>query len=115
VRAAAWPRALTTHAEDESLPNTDRAVLQRSLNTLIVALFRKRPKLSYFQVRTHCGSAPTPLPGAYRHGAQGFHDIITVLFLTLPEHAQLPCAEAMSLQRLRDAMGQTLEPVVGLL
>lgn len=46
---------------------------------------------------------------------QGYHDIISVLFLTLPEELQLVCAEKMSLQRVRDSMGATLEPVVGLL
>jgi hypothetical protein len=54
-------------------------------------------------------------PNISSHLIQGFHDIITVLFLTLPENRQLACAEAISLQRLRDAMGKTLEPVVGLL
>ena len=46
---------------------------------------------------------------------QGYHDIITVLFLTLPPELQFPCAEAMSLQRVRDSMGPGLEPLIGLL
>lgn len=46
---------------------------------------------------------------------QGYHDIITVLFLTLSESDQLLCAEKMSLHRLRDAMGKGLEPLMGLL
>jgi hypothetical protein len=50
-----------------------------------------------------------------RSDTQGFHDIITVLFLTLPEELQLVCAEKISLHRLRDAMGKGLEPVLGLL
>jgi len=40
---------------------------------------------------------------------------MTVLFLTLPTEVHLAAAEKMSLQRLRDAMGHTLEPVMGLL
>jgi TBC1 domain family member 20 len=35
-----------------------------------------------------------------------------VLYLTLPPELQLPCAEQMSLQRLRDAMGKGLEPII---
>ncbi|KAI0029236.1 hypothetical protein K488DRAFT_88936 [Vararia minispora EC-137] len=46
---------------------------------------------------------------------QGYHDIVTVIFLTLPHDVQLAAMEKMSLHRLRDAMGQTLEPVMGLL
>lgn len=57
-------------------------------------MFRKRPKLNYFQ---------------------GYHDIISVLFLTLPPDLQLACAEKLSLHRVRDSMGSTLEPVLGLL
>ena len=40
---------------------------------------------------------------------------MSVLFLTLPPEVQAPCVEKMSLHRLRDAMGMTLEPIVGLL
>ncbi|OJA13339.1 hypothetical protein AZE42_05593 [Rhizopogon vesiculosus] len=71
-----------------------RAALQSSLNSLIVSLLRKRRKLHYFQ---------------------GYHDIVTVLFLTLPPELQLPCVEKLSLHRVRDSMGLTLEPVLGLL
>lgn len=46
---------------------------------------------------------------------QGYHDIITVLFLTLPPALHLPCAEQLSLHRVRDSMGSSLEPVLGLL
>ena len=45
---------------------------------------------------------------------QGYHDIITVLFLTLPPALHLPCTEKLSLHRLRDSMGVGLEPVLGL-
>jgi len=71
-----------------------RVVLQSSLNNLIVSLLRKRRKLHYFQ---------------------GYHDIVTVIFLTLPPELQLPCVEKLSLTRIRDSMGPTLEPVLGLL
>lgn len=46
---------------------------------------------------------------------QGYHDIASVFFLTLPEELQLPCLEKVSLHRLRDSMGVGLEPVLGLL
>ncbi|TDL22708.1 hypothetical protein BD410DRAFT_193913 [Rickenella mellea] len=72
----------------------ERVEMQTDLNDLIVTIFRKHPKLSYFQ---------------------GYHDIITVLFLTLPKEVQLQCAEKLSIHRLRDAMGKGLEPMVGLL
>ncbi|KAF9479758.1 hypothetical protein BDN70DRAFT_894672 [Pholiota conissans] len=72
----------------------DKETLKTSLNSLLVSLFRKRPRLSYFQ---------------------GYHDIVTVLYLTLPEELQLPCVEKLSLHRLRDSMGLGLEPVLGLL
>ncbi|KAJ6621400.1 rab-GTPase-TBC domain-containing protein [Mycena sp. CBHHK59/15] len=73
---------------------TEKDTLQSELHDLLVEIFRKRPKLNYFQ---------------------GYHDIITVLLLTLPRELQLPCAEQLSLQRVRDSMGSTLEPVLGLL
>ena len=46
---------------------------------------------------------------------KGYHDIISVLYLTLLEEDQLLCAEKLSLHRLRDAMGDGLEPLLGLL
>ncbi|KAJ6493627.1 rab-GTPase-TBC domain-containing protein [Mycena vitilis] len=73
---------------------TDKDTLQAELHDLLVEIFRKRPKLNYFQ---------------------GYHDIVTVLLLTLPKELQLPCAEQLSLQRVRDSMGSTLEPILGLL
>ncbi|KAG2080831.1 uncharacterized protein F5147DRAFT_737206, partial [Suillus discolor] len=63
-----------------------RTVLQTSLHSLIVSLLRKRRKLYYFQ---------------------GYHGIVTVVFLTLPPELQLPCIEKLSLHRLRDSMGPT--------
>ncbi|KAI5895523.1 uncharacterized protein SCHCODRAFT_02573227 [Schizophyllum commune H4-8] len=75
-------------------PSDDKAPLQEELHQLIVSIFRKRRKLSYFQ---------------------GYHDIISVLFLTLPEDTRFTTAEKMSLHRLRDSMGASLEPTLGLL
>ncbi|KAF8155688.1 rab-GTPase-TBC domain-containing protein [Crassisporium funariophilum] len=72
----------------------DRETLQTGLHELLVSLFRKRPRLSYFQ---------------------GYHDIVTVFFLTLPQELQLMCIEKLSLHRVRDSMGAGLEPVLGLL
>ncbi|TFK38258.1 rab-GTPase-TBC domain-containing protein [Crucibulum laeve] len=74
--------------------DVQREKLQGGLHELLVSLIRKRPKLSYFQ---------------------GYHDIITVLFLTLPPELRLSCAEKFSLHRVRDSMGSSLEPVLGLL
>ncbi|KAI9062078.1 hypothetical protein FKP32DRAFT_1630189, partial [Trametes sanguinea] len=71
-----------------------RETLKAGLNRLIVSVFRRRPHLHYFQ---------------------GYHDIVSVLFLTLPKELHLPVTEKMSLHRVRDSMGTTLEPVVGLL
>ncbi|ESK88537.1 tbc1 domain member 20 [Moniliophthora roreri MCA 2997] len=77
-----------------AVPGKSREFLQEDLHQLLVSVFRRRPRLHYFQ---------------------GYHDIITVLFLTLPPEMQLLCAEKLSLHRVRDSMGSTLEPVVGLL
>ncbi|KAI9569899.1 rab-GTPase-TBC domain-containing protein [Boletus coccyginus] len=78
----------------ESGTTPARDALQSDLHGLLVSLFRKRRSLHYFQ---------------------GFHDIMTVLFLTLPRPLHLACAEKMALHRVRDAMGVGLEPVLGLL
>ncbi|KAH6918184.1 rab-GTPase-TBC domain-containing protein [Coprinopsis sp. MPI-PUGE-AT-0042] len=75
-------------------PRGDRESLQESLHELLVALFRKRRRLGYFQ---------------------GYHDIITVIYLTVPPRLRFACAEKMSLHRVRDSMGSGLEPVLGLL
>ncbi|KAF8216412.1 hypothetical protein K438DRAFT_1558431 [Mycena galopus ATCC 62051] len=92
-------------------PKTDKDKLQSELNELLVEIFRKRPKLNYFQ------ASPTSLRAhpSLISGEQGYHDIMTVLLLSLPRELQLPCAEQLSLQRVRDSMGATLEPVLGLL
>ncbi|RPD60239.1 hypothetical protein L226DRAFT_539685 [Lentinus tigrinus ALCF2SS1-7] len=71
-----------------------RERLQTALNRLIVSVFRRRPRLHYFQ---------------------GYHDIVSVIFLTLPRELHLPVTEKLSLHRVRDSMGDNLDPVVGLL
>ncbi|KAH9003558.1 rab-GTPase-TBC domain-containing protein [Lactarius hatsudake] len=75
-------------------PDDGRVVRQAELNNLIVQLFRRHPGLNYFQ---------------------GFHDIATVLQLTLPPELALPSLEKLSLHRLRDSMGHTLEPLTALM
>lgn len=71
-----------------------REDLQSQLHKLIVTVFRRRQHLNYFQ---------------------GYHDIVSVFFLTLPPEIRVNSVEQMSLHRLRDSMGVSLEPVVGLL
>ncbi|KAH9057204.1 rab-GTPase-TBC domain-containing protein [Lactarius vividus] len=75
-------------------PDDGRVARQAELNNLIVQLFRRHPGLNYFQ---------------------GFHDIATVLQLTLPPELALPSLEKLSLHRLRDSMGHTLEPLTALM
>ncbi|KAG8988129.1 hypothetical protein FRB93_004284 [Tulasnella sp. JGI-2019a] len=77
-----------------------KLIHQAKLQNLIAAVLRKRRKLGYFQ---------------------GYHDIISVLYLTLPASVEDPspllvsCSEKLSLHRLRDSMGAGLDPLVGLL
>lgn len=86
--------------------------MQEDLQNLIVAVLQRHPRLSYFQ---------------------GFHDITTVLYLTLlskaprrraekftpeerAEWAELVRAsEIVALCRTRDAMGKGLAPMMGML
>lgn len=79
---------------EESETRVPKDSLKSELNHLTVSIFRNRPKLNYFQ---------------------GYHDIMTVIYLTLPRELQLACAEKLSLHRLRDSMLHSLEPVLGLL
>jgi hypothetical protein len=44
---------MTLNSSKEYGGESDREVLQRELNTLLVRIFRKRPGLSYFQVRRY--------------------------------------------------------------
>ncbi|KAI0298657.1 rab-GTPase-TBC domain-containing protein [Multifurca ochricompacta] len=83
---------LTNLADDG--PEDVRLARQAELNHLIVQTFRRHPGLNYFQ---------------------GFHDIATVLQLTLPPKIALPALEKLSLHRLRDSMGHTLEPLTSLM
>ncbi|KAI6108629.1 rab-GTPase-TBC domain-containing protein [Pisolithus croceorrhizus] len=85
-------RSFVLYPLEPSSPSRD--ALQNDLNSLLVSLFRKRRSLHYFQ---------------------GFHDIVSVIFLTLPRPLHMPCVEKMALHRVRDATGIGLEPVVGLL
>ncbi|KAI0052117.1 hypothetical protein FA95DRAFT_1553787 [Auriscalpium vulgare] len=85
-------RSFVLYPVEENM--TDREERQEELRRLIVQIFRRRPGLSYFQ---------------------GYHDIITVLMLSLPPTVALPAAEKVSLHRLRDSMGHTLEPLMGLM
>ncbi|KAG8913630.1 hypothetical protein FRC00_001965 [Tulasnella sp. 408] len=97
-------RSFVMYPTDDGLRKSTRKM---QLHNLIVAILRKRRKLSYFQ---------------------GFHDVISVLYLTLhdsqenlqpdstrPSELLLRCGEKISLHRLRDSMGSGLEPVVGYL
>ncbi|KAG5720894.1 TBC1 domain family member 20 [Termitomyces sp. T112] len=85
-------RSFVLYPVDTSL--SDKELMQEKLNNLLVSVFRQHPKLNYFQ---------------------GYHDIVSVLYLTLPEELQLACVQKISLHRVRDSMGSTLEPVLGLL
>lgn len=87
--------------------------MKAKLNELIVSVFRKRPTLSYYQVRIRVLYSEWNL--LLNAGTQGYHDIVSVLFLTLPPEIQLVSTEKLSLHRLRDSMGTGLEPLVGLL
>ncbi|KAG9027428.1 hypothetical protein FS837_004279, partial [Tulasnella sp. UAMH 9824] len=95
-------RSFVMYPTDDGLRKSTRKM---QLHNLIVAILRKRRKLSYFQ---------------------GFHDVISVLYLTLhdsqdnlqpdstrPSELLLKCGEKISLHRLRDSMGSGLEPLVG--
>ncbi|KAL7421346.1 GTPase-activating protein gyp8 [Cryptotrichosporon argae] len=92
------------------LPAEKKKAMQTDLQRAIVTVLRRHPRLRYFQ---------------------GFHDIVTVLYLTLLDAVPVPteatphdeaqwdallrCAEAVSLCRVRDGMGAGLEPMMGLL
>ena len=92
---------------------SNREKLQAALNRLIVSVFRRRPQLHYFQVRQLVISRRCSLKWGLT--VQGYHDIVSVVFLTLPRELHLPVTEKLSLHRVRDSMGVNLDPVVGLL
>lgn len=66
--------------------------LQASLLDLLVSVLRRHPDWGYYQ---------------------GLHDIAGVMMLTLPPELQVVCVENFCGQRLRDAMGKGLEPIIG--
>lgn len=92
----------------EGRSTVHRKLLQCELHDAILGVLRKRSTLRYFQVR---GSRLYTLSDT--QVVKGYHDIITVLFLTLPAELVLPCAEKLSLHRLRDSMGHGLESLIG--
>ncbi|KAF8320300.1 hypothetical protein DL93DRAFT_2163936 [Clavulina sp. PMI_390] len=78
-----------------------KAARKAQLEDVIVSVLRRHPSLGYFQ---------------------GYHDIVSVLLLTFADdevsnqetisHLRV-CVENLSLQRLRDAMGTGLGPLIG--
>jgi len=103
--------ALVTEEKEEK----DR--LKTRLHEVILHVLRKRPKLGYFQVLPSVDSENRRT----NEFLQGYHDIISVLVLTMApsESDDLErlesAAEKLSLHRLRDAMGPGLEPLLGML
>lgn len=95
----------------ESEEQRDRTDLQSDLNALITSIFREHPRLNYFQVSFLLYFCIT----GSNIRRKGYHDIVTVIFLTLPENNRLRVCEKLSLHRLRDAMGTSLEPIIALL
>jgi hypothetical protein len=105
-------RAFVTYPR--GLSGADKAAMQDDLQRLIATVLQRHPRLSYFQ---------------------GFHDIATVLYLTLLSAAPRPrseeealtprdraewaelvrAAELVALCRTRDAMGKDLSPMMGML
>ncbi|GAA5982067.1 hypothetical protein JCM10908_004723 [Rhodotorula pacifica] len=73
----------------------DRDQLRVKLERAILTVLRRHPALHYFQ---------------------GYHDIISVLLLTLEDDDLLiPATERLSLHVVRDSMGPGLEPTLGYL
>ncbi|KWU46160.1 hypothetical protein RHOSPDRAFT_15511 [Rhodotorula sp. JG-1b] len=73
----------------------DRDQLRVKLERAILTVLRRHPALHYFQ---------------------GYHDIVSVLLLTLEEDDLLiPATERLSLHVVRDSMGPGLEPTLGYL
>lgn len=95
----------------EDISSNDKSEMQEDLQLLICTVLQRHPRLSYFQ---------------------GFHDIMTVLYLTLLSRVPRPrkdetaqdreewdelvrAAEVVALCRTRDAMGKGLGPMMGML
>ncbi|GAA5837917.1 hypothetical protein JCM3766R1_001518 [Sporobolomyces carnicolor] len=86
-------RSLINYPRDVSDP--EREELRLRLEKAILLTLRKHPALQYFQ---------------------GFHDIVSILLLTLDDDQLVASAtEQMSLHRIRDSMGPGLEPTLGYL
>ena len=103
-----------------------KSIRKTQLHNLIVSILRKRRKLSYFQVPLFVScpfSRLTTDCAHYLSISKGYHDVISVLYLTLQDSEQssglypsellVSCGEQMSLHRLRDSMGPGLDPLVG--
>lgn len=73
-------------------PSDPSPDLQATLLTLLVTVFRRNPTWGYFQ---------------------GLHDTVSVMMLTLEKERRVECVEKMCCQRVKDAMGSGLEPIVG--
>jgi hypothetical protein len=111
-----YPRGEEKIAASASLLTADlssdaKAEMQEDLQALICAVLQRHPALQYFQ---------------------GFHDIATVLYLTLLSRVPRPregatasdreewdtlvrATEVVALNRTRDAMGKDLNPMMGML
>ncbi|GAA5904480.1 GTPase-activating protein GYP8 [Sporobolomyces salmoneus] len=78
-----------------NVSENERDALRLRLEKAILTVLRKHPALQYFQ---------------------GYHDIVSILLLTLDDDELLASAtEQMSLHRIRDSMGPGLEPTLGYL
>ncbi|GAA6018521.1 hypothetical protein JCM11491_006433 [Sporobolomyces phaffii] len=86
-------RSLINYPRD--VTETERDDLRLRLEKAILHVLRRHPSLQYFQ---------------------GYHDIVSILLLTLDDDELLASAtEQMSLHRIRDSMGPGLEPTLGYL
>ncbi|GAA5997788.1 GTPase-activating protein GYP8 [Rhodotorula paludigena] len=86
-------RSLISYPED--VTDENREELRGQLETAILTVLRRHPALQYFQ---------------------GYHDIVSVLLLTLrEEELVIASTERLSLHRIRDNMGSGLEPTLGYL
>ncbi|BGP47785.1 GTPase-activating protein gyp8 [Rhodotorula kratochvilovae] len=86
-------RSLVNYPND--VEDEDREDLRVKLETAILTVLRRYPALHYFQ---------------------GYHDIVSILLLTLEEDdLVIATAEQLSLHRIRDNMGSGLEPTLGYL
>ncbi|GAA5849485.1 hypothetical protein JCM8547_000469 [Rhodosporidiobolus lusitaniae] len=86
-------RSLVNYPKD--VKDENREALRERLETAILTVLRRHPALQYFQ---------------------GYHDIVSVLLLTLDDDDLLvSVAERLSLHHIRDSIGAGLEPTLGYL